>query len=214
MKRMKQIEQEKDVLLQGLAAVDKAREWYLKQISATQEKIKHLGRMGSHVVSNMLSNFIKLSEIFCVNVYDFIQEQWTEAQQERLELQRARVLEVNRHLAALISSWERGGLPLHMNLAFLSTPTSTQLQQDILSRLKQQNHRLTEVNEINIYVINNIFNSHLTIKNQEVSKKSQRIALLEQEKDNLVRELYNRQSGIVQSRRATMIHEQHDQTFM
>lgn len=72
MKRMKQIEQEKDVLLQGLAAVDKAREWYLKQISATQEKIKHLGRMGSHVVSNMLSNFIKLSEIFCVNKYDFI----------------------------------------------------------------------------------------------------------------------------------------------
>ncbi|XP_053971148.1 suppressor APC domain-containing protein 2 isoform X2 [Hylaeus anthracinus] len=168
MKRMKQIEQEKDVLLQGLTAVDKAREWYLKQISATQEKIKHLGRMGSHV------------------------EQWTEAQQERLELQRARVLEVNRHLAALISSWERGGLPLHMNLAFLSTPTSTQLQQDMLSRLKQQNHRLTE----------------------EVSKKSQRIAILEQEKDNLVRELYNRQSGMVQSRRATMIHEQHDQTFM
>lgn len=53
MKRMKQIEQEKDVLLQGLAAVDKAREWYLKQISATQEKIKHLGRMGSHVVRNI-----------------------------------------------------------------------------------------------------------------------------------------------------------------
>lgn len=167
MKRMKQIEQEKDVLLQGLAAVDKAREWYLKQISSTQEKIKHLGRMGSHV------------------------EQWTEAQQERLELQRARVLEVNRHLAALISSWERGGLPLHMNLAFLSTPTSSQLQQDILSRLKQQNHRLTE----------------------EVTKKNQRITILEQEKDNLVRELYNRQTNMVQSRRA-MIHEQHDQTFM
>lgn len=49
---------------------------------------------------------------------------------------------------------------------------------------------------------------------QEVSKKSQRIALLEQEKDSLVRELYSRQSGLVQSRRATMIHEQHDQTFM
>ncbi|XP_011336860.1 suppressor APC domain-containing protein 2 isoform X2 [Ooceraea biroi] len=168
MKRMKQIEQEKDVLLQGLAAVDKAREWYMKQVSATQEKIKHLGRMGSHV------------------------EQWTEAQQERLELQRARVLEVNRHLAALISSWERGGLPLHMNLAFLSAPTSVQLQQDTLSRLRQQNHRLTE----------------------EVSKKNQRIALLEQEKDSLVRELYSRQPGLVQSRRATMIHEQHDQTFM
>lgn len=50
MKRMKQIEQEKDVLIQGLTAVDKTREWYLKQISATQEKIKHVARMGSHVV--------------------------------------------------------------------------------------------------------------------------------------------------------------------
>ncbi|XP_058792651.1 suppressor APC domain-containing protein 2 isoform X2 [Phymastichus coffea] len=167
MKRMKQIEQEKDVLLQGLSAVEKARDWYLKQISITQEKIKNLGTMRSHV------------------------EQWTEAQQERLELQRARVLEVNRHLAALISSWERGGLPLHMNLAFLSTPTSAQLQQDMLSRLRQQNLRLTE----------------------EVSKKSHKIALLEQEKDGLVRELYDRQTGIVQSR-STMIHEQHDQTFM
>ncbi|XP_046733804.1 suppressor APC domain-containing protein 2 isoform X3 [Diprion similis] len=168
MKRMKQIEQEKDVLLQGLTAVDKTREWYLKQISATQEKIKHVGRVGSHV------------------------EQWTEAQQERLELQRARVLEVNRHLAALISSWERGGLPLHMNLAVISHPTTAQLHQDIVSRLKQQNHRLTE----------------------EVNKKSQRIAILEQEKDNLMREVYNRQSGMGQPRRSTMIHEPHDQTFI
>ncbi|XP_011315317.1 suppressor APC domain-containing protein 2 [Fopius arisanus] len=167
-KRMKQIEQERDVLLQGLAAVDKAREWYLKQISVTQEKIRHLGNMGSHV------------------------EQWTEAQQERLELQRARVLEVNRHLAALITSWERGGLPMHMNLAFLSTPSSTQLSQDMMARLKQQNRRLTE----------------------EVSKKGHKIVLLEQEKENLMRELYSRQSGLIQSRRSTMIHEQHDQTFM
>lgn len=53
MKRMKQIEQEKDVLLQGLAAVEKARDWYMKQISITQEKIKHLGCMGSHVVKSV-----------------------------------------------------------------------------------------------------------------------------------------------------------------
>lgn len=50
MKRMRQIEQEKEVLLQGLGAVEKAREWYMKQIGTAQEKIKHLGRMGSHVV--------------------------------------------------------------------------------------------------------------------------------------------------------------------
>ena len=147
MKRMKQIEQEKDVLLQGLRAVEKARDWYLKQISTTQEKIKHLGRMGSHVV-RVLEQYLLIQFKQTLIKSLIIQEQWTEAQQERLELQRARVLEVNRHLAALISSWERGGLPLHMNLAFLSTPTSAQLQQDMLSRLKQQNHRLTEVNTI------------------------------------------------------------------
>lgn len=51
LKKMKQIEQEKDVLMQGLQAVEKARDWYLKQVAAVQEKMKYLGRMGSHMVS-------------------------------------------------------------------------------------------------------------------------------------------------------------------
>ncbi|KAK9751983.1 hypothetical protein QE152_g4635 [Popillia japonica] len=112
LKRMKQIEQEKDVLMQGLNAIEKAREWYLKQVAAVQEKMKYLGRMG-HV------------------------EHWTEAQQERLELQRARVLEVNRYLVALTDSWERGGLPLHMNLAVHHYP---QPPQELAERLKQACH--------------------------------------------------------------------------
>ncbi|GJQ87967.1 hypothetical protein Trydic_g12897 [Trypoxylus dichotomus] len=148
LKRMKQIEQEKDVLMQGLNAIEKAREWYLKQVAAVQEKMKYLGRMG-HL------------------------EHWSEAQQERLELQRARVLEVNRHLVALTDSWERGGLPLHMNLAVHHYP---QPSQDLAERLKQQNHLLTE----------------------EVSKKSERIAVLEREKTSLIRELIqmkNRNTG-------------------
>jgi flagellar biosynthesis/type III secretory pathway chaperone len=53
LKRMKQIEQEKDVLMQGLQAVERAREWYLKQVAAVQEKMKYLGRMGSHMVSSV-----------------------------------------------------------------------------------------------------------------------------------------------------------------
>ncbi|EFA12609.1 Suppressor APC domain-containing protein 2-like Protein [Tribolium castaneum] len=141
LKRMKQIEQEKDVLMQGLNAVEKAREWYLKQVAAVQEKMKYLGRMG-HV------------------------EPWSEAQQERLELQRARVFEVNRHLAALTDSWERGGLPLHMNLAVHHYPQNL----DLNDRLKQQNRLLTE----------------------EVSKKSERISLLEREKANLIQMLQMR----------------------
>lgn len=57
LKRMKQIEQEKDVLMQGLQAVEKARDWYLKQIAAVQEKMKYLGRMGSHMVNNLFITF-------------------------------------------------------------------------------------------------------------------------------------------------------------
>lgn len=51
LKRLKQFEAEKDVLLQGLSAVEQAREWYLKQIAIVQDKIKFLGHSGSHVVS-------------------------------------------------------------------------------------------------------------------------------------------------------------------
>lgn len=50
LKRLKQIEQEKDVLLEGLSAVEKARDWYLKQIAVVQDKIKYLGRTGTHMV--------------------------------------------------------------------------------------------------------------------------------------------------------------------
>jgi flagellar biosynthesis/type III secretory pathway chaperone len=59
LKRMKQIEQEKDVLMQGLQAVERAREWYLKQVAAVQEKMKYLGRMGSHMVSSISEEYIR-----------------------------------------------------------------------------------------------------------------------------------------------------------
>ncbi|KAL0280355.1 UNVERIFIED_CONTAM: hypothetical protein PYX00_001669 [Menopon gallinae] len=148
LKRIKQIEQEKDVLMQGLSAVERAREWYLKQVAIVQEKMKYLGRVGSHA------------------------EQWSEAQAEKLELQKARVLEVNRHLATLTESWERGGLPLHMNLAVHHVAPT-----DIVARVKHQNRLLTK----------------------EVSQKSERITLLEQEKASLLRELYQTRS-LLQSR--------------
>lgn len=52
LKRIKQIEQEKDILMQGLTAVERTREWYMKQASIVQDKMKYLGRVGSHVVSS------------------------------------------------------------------------------------------------------------------------------------------------------------------
>uniref|UniRef100_W8BLA1 Suppressor APC domain-containing protein 2 n=1 Tax=Ceratitis capitata TaxID=7213 RepID=W8BLA1_CERCA len=153
LKRLKQFEEEREVLLTGLEAVEKARDWYLQQIANVQEKIKYLGRMG-HV------------------------EQWSEVQQERLEFQRARVYEVNRNLTALADCWERGGFPLHFNLAIRTSgkvlsqrngnsSSSGALFQPV-DRLRQQNHNLS--NEVNL--------------------KSDRIALLEREKQSLMRELY------------------------
>ena len=44
---MKQLEQEKDILLQGLEAVDRARDWYQKQIQAVQDKQKYIGKGSS-----------------------------------------------------------------------------------------------------------------------------------------------------------------------
>ncbi|XP_055598907.1 suppressor APC domain-containing protein 2-like [Uranotaenia lowii] len=184
LKRLKQIEQEKDILVQGLTAVEKARDWYLKQLAVVQDKIKYLGRSGAHV------------------------EIWTDAHQERLDLQRARVLEVNRHLTTLADSWERGGFPMHMNLALrptgpynyghlhhpqqqtqqpqraqgqaqptgnITSPQKQQQQQQqpdmTMVRLKQQNVALSE----------------------EINQKNEKLSLLEREKSSLIRELLQMQ---------------------
>ncbi|CAH4004962.1 unnamed protein product [Pieris brassicae] len=145
-KKMKQIEQEKDILLQGLSAVEEAREWYLKQLAEVQDKIRYTGRMGAYV------------------------EPWNEAQQERLELLRARILELNRQLGALASAtgWRHWPLSLHMNLALpasiFNPPNSTPNNATVL---RSQNRMLAE----------------------EVNRKNERISILEREKSALIREL-------------------------
>ncbi|XP_018424205.1 PREDICTED: suppressor APC domain-containing protein 2 [Nanorana parkeri] len=44
LKRMKELEHEKDLLLQGLEMVEKARDWYLQQIHTVQEQQMNLGK--------------------------------------------------------------------------------------------------------------------------------------------------------------------------
>ncbi|KAJ1145690.1 hypothetical protein NDU88_011975 [Pleurodeles waltl] len=44
LKRMKELEQEKDFLIQGLEALERAREWYHQQIQLVQERQKQLGK--------------------------------------------------------------------------------------------------------------------------------------------------------------------------
>lgn len=47
--------------MHGLQAVERARDWYHKQISAVQEKMKYLGRTNSHTVSLQTTYLILMS---------------------------------------------------------------------------------------------------------------------------------------------------------
>lgn len=51
LKRLKHYEDEKEVLVHGLAAVENAQEWYFKQLAIVEDKIKYLGRIEAHAVS-------------------------------------------------------------------------------------------------------------------------------------------------------------------
>lgn len=54
LKKIRHYEEEKDLLLDGLHAVEKAQEWYFKQIALIQEKMKCLRHDGHMVCSFLL----------------------------------------------------------------------------------------------------------------------------------------------------------------
>ncbi|KAL1469023.1 hypothetical protein MTO96_041087 [Rhipicephalus appendiculatus] len=118
LRRMKQLEHEKDALQQGLQAIERAREWYQQRISAVQEKMQQAGKCHATPEYSM------------------------DAQDERLRFQLARILDANQHLNALIDSSDKG-FPTHMNLAVQPPPYDVH-QNSIVQRLKEQNHLLTE----------------------------------------------------------------------
>ncbi|KAH8314483.1 hypothetical protein KR059_009622 [Drosophila kikkawai] len=124
LKRMKQLEEQRELLLFGLDGVEKARDWYMQQVLNVQEQIKYFGRLGTRF------------------------DQWSELQQERLNFQRARVLEANRSLQILADTWEHGGYPLHINLALPSPAVSKPRQMsDLLSRVREKPPLLSDLYE-------------------------------------------------------------------
>ncbi|XP_076046310.1 suppressor APC domain-containing protein 2 [Oratosquilla oratoria] len=159
LRRLKQLEAERDMLVQGLEVVDRARHWYKHQLQILSDRMHYLPNSPAHPETSL------------------------EAQQEKLHFQLARIHEVNAHLCALMEASEHG-LPAHMNLAIRNTAGSsvgvdgTEGREDVeeqarlSGRLKKQNHLLTE----------------------EVSKKSDRITVLEREKAALLRELFQARS--------------------
>ncbi|XP_069122428.1 suppressor APC domain-containing protein 2-like [Argopecten irradians] len=116
-KRLRQLEKEKEMLIQGLSVVDQAREWYQKQVQTIDEKQKYVGK-ATYNDNNL------------------------EANQERMNFQQARVSEVNQQLKTLIESSEKG-FPLHMNLAVRSS-NNTMYPEETIKMLKDQNRLLTQ----------------------------------------------------------------------
>ncbi|XP_030391505.1 suppressor APC domain-containing protein 2 [Gopherus evgoodei] len=125
LKQMKELEQEKDFLLQGLETVEHAREWYHQQIQTVQERQKHLGK-------NKTTN-------------DF----FPEGSQSHLGRLLPKLQEVNRCLGELLST---SGKPLKSSSSALtrqvpaapSPPPALAGPQQAISMLKEQNRLLTK----------------------------------------------------------------------
>jgi hypothetical protein len=89
LKQLKQIEFEKDMLMQGYSMVQRAGNWYMTRLKMVDDKLK--------------------------SVANGNRECMTQIQLERLELQKIRINEVNRSLLTLIENWDRN-FPMHINL--------------------------------------------------------------------------------------------------
>ncbi|XP_078422567.1 suppressor APC domain-containing protein 2-like isoform X1 [Cetorhinus maximus] len=151
LKRMKELEQQRDVLWHGLEMVDRARNWYHQEIHGVDQRLRHgsEGLGDNDYASNSLPN--------------------------RVSLLQDKIQHVNYCLCDFISNAERMLLPHHRtaqpDAEHLSRRKDRRFQQRTLDSLKQQNYFLTK----------------------EVSKKSQWITHLEQEKAVLIKQLLEAQ---------------------
>ncbi|KAK0678905.1 SAPC2 protein, partial [Pygoscelis papua] len=121
LKHMKELEQEKDFLLQGLELVERAREWYHQHIQFMQERQRFLGKNKTSA--------------------DFLPE----GSQSHLGCLVPKLQEVNRCLGDLLST---AGKPVNPSsalsrLAPVASPASAGSQQAI-NMLKEQNRLLTK----------------------------------------------------------------------
>ncbi|XP_056208795.1 suppressor APC domain-containing protein 2 [Falco biarmicus] len=120
LKHMKELEQEKDFLLQGLELVERAREWYHQHIQFMQERQRLLGKNKTSA--------------------DFV----SEGSQSHLGRLVPKLQEVNRCLGDLLSTTSKPANPSALSrLVPLASPASAGSQQAI-NMLKEQNRLLTK----------------------------------------------------------------------
>lgn len=75
LKRIRHYEEEKDLLLDGLHAVEKAQEWYFKQIASIQEKMKRLSRGDGQLVGIKVLKSSDFTIFF--SIFPFLPEIYT-----------------------------------------------------------------------------------------------------------------------------------------
>ncbi|XP_078498173.1 suppressor APC domain-containing protein 2 [Lissotriton helveticus] len=123
LKRMKELEQEKDFLIQGLDALERAREWYHQQIQLVQDRQKQLGKTKPP------------------------QDSLDENQSYLNNLLLPKLQEVNRCLRDLVSTTgkHKSGSSSAINGTAVASPTFTTVgQQQSINMLKEQNRLLTK----------------------------------------------------------------------
>lgn len=117
LKRMKDLEQEKDVLHQGLDLLEKCKSWYQDELILIKEQQHQL-------ISG--------------------KEMGSSNRQDRVVYRTSRIMDINRQMRALMSSTD--GFPDHMNLAMPERiPTTKESEQSpLVQKLKDQNKKLTQ----------------------------------------------------------------------
>ncbi|XP_018088026.1 suppressor APC domain-containing protein 2 isoform X2 [Xenopus laevis] len=120
LKKMKELEQEKDFLLQGLEMVERARDWYHQQIHIVQEQQRNLGK----------------TDYNC------------EVKSSSLNQRLPKLQEVNRCLGELVASGKSSAPSPPTNTGQAVVPGASGQQVQAVTMLKEQNRLLTkEVSE-------------------------------------------------------------------
>lgn len=114
LKRLKQLEQEKNIIKETLATVSETKNWLSQKLNSVHDQIRHVGRSTAPL------------------------EHSASHHQERLELKRAQTAEVNRNLVRMVNNWssiDKNNFLFELNL---------ETQWSSHERMKQDNHQLLE----------------------------------------------------------------------
>ncbi|XP_043939216.1 suppressor APC domain-containing protein 2-like [Protopterus annectens] len=161
LKRMKELEQERDILHHGLQMVEQTREWYHQQILDVQEKQRHIGQ-------DMANN-----------------DYFSDLHNNRGCLLLAKIQEANFYLSGLISST---GKTTSSSPSYSSSSSSSSCYYSPVHRMPSA--RTLSCNSPDFQQQAwNVLKEQNRLLSKEVSDKSEQITQLEQERDALYQQL-------------------------